>query len=570
MKQKIPNYPIRPIRDLRELIDGSARLYSTRPAFHVKKEGSYQPISYSRLREEIDSLGTALFDRGLARRRVMLIGENCYEWALSYLTVLCGGGVVLPADRELPAEEISHICQYANVSALLYASSLQKKIESCSLPGVQAICFDQIPALVEEGKEMLLRGRDDYLSAEIDPYGMSVLLFTSGTTGVSKGVMLSQHNLCFDIEQCSRMIRVDETDLLLSALPLHHTYECTIGFLLPLYHGASIAYAERLSTIAKNIKEVRATAMICVPLLLETFYKKIWQSAEKNGKAAMMKKAIKANNAAKRLGIDLSRSLFSELHKNFGGRLRLLVSGGAAIKPEVLAGLRDLGIPAIQGYGLTECSPLTAVNTDLAYRDASAGIAIPDGEFKILDPDENGVGEICFRGENVMLGYYENPELTAQVIKDGWFHTGDLGYLDSEGFLYITGRKKNVIVTYNGKNIFPEEIELHLDRSEWIAESMVVGEEGADQETRIKAFLYLNEEKVLSELKQLGLSPDSPEAEKEINRLVGEEINRINLTLSSYKRIRRYVIRKTEFVKTTTRKIRRFDPENQIDDSKPE
>ncbi len=556
-----PNIETRPIRDLREMIDDTTRLFSTRPAFHEKKDGVYTPIPYARLREEIDALGTLLTEEGYLGTRVMVIGENCYEWALSYLTVLCGGGVILPIDKELPSEEISRICEFAHVSLVLHADSVTKKLQD--LPdGVGAIPFSTFPTLIAQGKELLLRGKDGYLRAEIDPEAMSVLLFTSGTTGVSKGVMLSQKNLCFDIEQCAKMIRVYESDILLSALPLHHTYECTVGFLLPLYHGASIAYAEKLSTIAKNLKEVRATAMICVPLLLETFYKKIWQTAEKSGKAEKMRKAIAAGRGIKKLGINLSKSLFTELHKNFGGRLRLLVSGGAAIKPEVLSGLNDLGLTAIQGYGLTECAPLVSVNPIKAPKHASVGLVLPDGAFRILDPDENGVGEILYRGDNVMLGYYESPELTDEVIKDGWFHTGDLGYLDADGYLYITGRAKNVIVTYNGKNIFPEEIELHLDRDSLIAESMVVGEEKEDGETVIKAYLYLNEAEVAAILKENGLSADTPEGARLIEEALAERIRRINLSLPSYKRIRRFVIRKTEFVKTSTRKIRRFDEEN--------
>ncbi len=560
MQKLYPDFKVRPFSDLREMLDDTVRLFATRPAFHEKKDGVYTPITYARLREEIDSLGTYLTENRLLPARVIVIGENCYAWALSYLTILCGGGTVLPLDRDLPGEEIAHICQIAQVDLILHAPSVEKKLTS--LPGsVKTICFDAFPDLTARGRELLLRGKDAFLLAPIDPEKMSVLLFTSGTTGVSKGVMLSQKNLCFDITQCAKMIYVDENDLLLSALPLHHTYECTIGFLLPLSKGASIAYAERLSTIAKNLKEVRATAMVCVPLLLETFYKKIWQAAEKSGKAEKMRKAIAASRKVKRLGINLSRSLFTELRENFGGRLRLLVSGGAAIKPEVLTGLNDLGICAIQGYGLTECAPLVAANPVKVAKAASAGICLPDGEIKILDPDENGIGQILYRGDNVMLGYYQNPELTAQVIQDGWFYTGDLGYLDAQGFLYITGRAKNVIVTYNGKNIFPEEIELHLDRDDLIAESMVVGEEGED-DTIIKAYLYLSPEKVAALLAEEGIAPDTPQAADMICRVALERVREINRTLSSYKRIRRIVIRQEEFVKTTTRKIRRFDPEN--------
>lgn len=563
MKNYYPNYPIHSIRDLREMIDNTARLFPLRAAFLVKSEGSYQPIPYSRFREEIDALGTWMFERGLQGARVAVIGENSYEWSLVYLTVLCGGGVILPIDRELPAEEIRRICEYADVRAVFHSDALTEKFAVSEFPPqCRLIGFSELRTAVAEGKELLLRGRDDYLCAEIDPDGMSVLLFTSGTTGTSKGVMLSQHNLCFVLEQCSRMIRISEEDVLLSVLPLHHTYECTVGFLLPMYHGASVAYAERLGTVARNLREVEATAMICVPLLLESIYRKIWQTAEKNGKAEKMRKAIRLNDSIKRIGMDASRSIFSEMRKSFGGRLRLLVSGGAAVKPEILAGFRALGLPAIQGYGLTECAPLAALNPEKHPRDASAGLPLPDAEVCIDSPDENGVGEICYRGENVMLGYYDNPALTAETIVDGWFHTGDLGYLDSDGFLYITGRKKNVIVTYNGKNIYPEELELHLNRSEWISEALVVGEEDENGETLIRAILYPNAERIDAALTAEGLSLDSPEAEGRIEAWLVEEIGRINLSLPSYKRIRRFSVRDREFVKTSTRKIRRSAEEN--------
>jgi len=566
MKSPYPSIPTRPIENLRSMLDDSVRLFPLRPAFHLRTdEGDFEQISYTRLREEIDLLGSALDECGLTGRRIAVIGENCYGWALSYLTVVCGGGVVLPLDRELCGEEIGRICQVAKVDAILHGASIADRIAAAPLPKETVrIGFDALPLLIERGRELLLQGREGYLLAPIEPDALSVLLFTSGTTGVSKGVMLSQRNLCYTIEQCSKMIAVSEQDLLLSVLPLHHTYECTIGFLLPLYHGASIAYAERLSTVARDLRQVQATAMICVPLLLESFLKKIWQSAEKSGKVDKLRAAIALNRKCKRVGLDLSRSLFSELRKSFGGRLRLLVSGGAAAKPEVLSGLRELGLTAIQGYGLTECAPLTTVNPEKAAKDASAGLCLPDSALRIADPDENGIGEICYRGENVMLGYYENPSLTAEVIRDGWFHTGDLGFLDPEGYLFITGRKKNVIVTRGGKNVFPEEIEEHLCRNEFIAEAMVVGEEEED-DVVIKAYLYPDPDRIAPLLREGGLEGSEPEARQLIRSLLEKQVIQVNRSLSSYKRIRRIVVRSEPFEKTSTRKIRRAAAENRAE-----
>ncbi|MDD6799946.1 MAG: AMP-binding protein, partial [Firmicutes bacterium] len=369
---------------------------------------------------------------------------------------------------------------------------------------------------------------------------------------------LSQRNICFNLSEMCQMAYIGPDDTFLSVLPLHHTYECTCGFLCPLYRGSSIAYCEKLSLITKTMQEVHPTVILCVPLLMDTMYKRIWAGAEKKGVADKLRKAIKLNNALKKVGIDMSGKLFASVHENFGGKLRLLVSGGAAANPEVLKGLRDLGILAIQGYGLTECAPLAAVNRDIFFCDSSAGLATPHGAFDVFEPDQNGIGEIRYKGDNVMLGYYNAPELTAETIRDGWFYTGDSGFIDKDGFVHITGRKKNVIVTHNGKNIFPEEIEEYIARIPLVADSMVVGEEDGD-DLVVKAIIYPNYEEAE---KLISADPDTQEYKDALKKLFYERINEINLTLPPYKRIRRIFIRKNEFDRTTTKKIKRFSEEN--------
>ena len=567
MKQKYVNYEVRPITDIRELLRSSVELYGNLTAFLEKRDGKYQPVTYNEYYRDVRGLGAALYDPARSERRIAVIGENCYMWAVSYMAVVCGLGVVVPIDRESTAEDIKNIVSIAEVDTILHADSVKGKL--AGIEGVQKIAFSDLRRLIEKGAEMLEAGSTAYDGLPIDPYKMTALIFTSGTTGIAKGVMLSHHNIVFDIMEMCKMINVQPEDIFLSVLPLHHTYECTCGFLAVLYRGATIAYCEKLSTIQRNLQETGATVMLVVPLLLETLYKKIWQNAEKSGRAEMLRRAIKINNALKKVGIDLSKKLFAEIHNAFGGRLRLLISGGAAIDPKVLAGLRDLGFHALQGYGLTECAPLAAVNRDTYFKDDAAGLPPPNAWLAIHDPDENGIGEIKYRGDNIMLGYYKMPEATAEVIRDGWLYTGDLGYIDEEGFLHITGRKKNVIVTSNGKNIYPEELEYHLGRDPRVLDSMVVGDTAPDGETVIKAIIYPDYERVNAEIAAKGIPTDnidSPDYRDAVRNLFADMINDLNLKLPTYKRIRKFIIRREDFEKTTTKKIKRHAQAN-LDES---
>ena len=407
--------------------------------------------------------------------------------------------------------------------------------------------------LVESGRNMVLSGNRDFTEAEINPEDMAIILFTSGTTGVSKGVMLSHRNMAAVIMMTQSVILVRTDDIFFSLLPLHHTYECTCGFLIPLYKGASIAYCEGLKYIVKNLGEAKPTIFLGVPAVFENLYKKIWQSARKSGKEDKLKKAMRINAKTKKIGIDLGGMFFKEIRALLGGRMRLMISGGAAINPEVLDGLAAFGIIALQGYGLTEAAPLGALNPDTRANSRSIGRKLPAADIKIDSPDEEGVGEICLKGENIMLGYYGRQDLTDEVLKNGWFYTGDLGYMDKDGYVYLTGRKKNVIIAKNGKNVYPEELEYHLSKVPFIQESMVWSKPSEDgEDIVIVATIVINDE-MFSEM-----TGGAEMTDEEIVKELWKEVDKINLEVPYFKRIKSIVLRKEEFEKNSSKKIKRF------------
>ena len=539
--------------DLREMLDQNAKKFATRPLFYQKVNVEYSPVTYAEFHKDVKSLGAAFVRRGLAGKRIIVTGENSYAWCVAYMSIVCGLGVVIPVDKEIPTEELSNIARISGASAIIYSSKFEYKVAGIGKK-LQKYSFDEVLELCHNKDAYSSEDSEAYedLSIEIDE--MAVLLFTSGTTGVSKGVMLSQRNLCCNIENLAKLVYIDENDVALSVLPLHHVYECTAGFLYPMSRGAAIAHSEGVRYIMKNMREIHPTKMICVPLLLETMYNKMWANIRKKGIEDKVRTIIKATNAIKPevARMAAKRKVFSEIHESLGGRLNLLVSGGAPVDPEILKGLRDFGFNVIQGYGLTECGPLAAVNPDKASKDRSAGVALPGGQLKIVNPDSEGIGEICYRGDNIMLGYYKMPEETKQIKKNGWLYTGDLGYIDEDGYLIITGRKKNIIVTANGKNIFPEELETYLMRSKFIAECVVVG--------------YMNEKKKDYDIvalvypdyayakEALGDNVDDGAIYKEITKAVDE----VNTIVQTYKRIHMTILRTEEFPKNSSRKIKRI------------
>ncbi len=549
---KYQNYPTVVYENLKKMYHVSAEKYGDKAVFMQKENGTYKSISYRQYCADVDALGTALLARGLGGKRIIVTGENCYSWVTAYMAVICGVGVVVPTDKEIPAEEIANIANISEASAVIYSSKIADKIAKID-EKVERIPFESLQSLIDEGMAMLRKGDRRYLDAKIDSHAMSALIFTSGTTGVSKGVMLSHRNICFNLSEMCQMFYIGDQDVFLSVLPLHHVYECTCGFLCQVYRGSTVAFSEGLRYITRNMQEVHPTMILCVPLLLETLYNKVWASIRKQGLEKKVKLGIAATNAIPNAKTRLAakKRIFKDVHKNFGGNLRALISGGAAVDPNVLKGLRDLGLYAYQGYGLTECAPLAALNRDTFYNDKSAGMATPNGVLDIYDMQDDGTGEIRYKGDNIMLGYYNAPELTKEVIRDGWFYTGDLGYMDSHGFLYITGRKKNVIVTYNGKNIFPEELETYLNRTPFVAESVVVG--------------YLNEKKKDYDIVAI-LRPDCERleevygkkyTEKQVDLEMKKAVSEVNCIVQSYKRIETFVLREEEFPKNTSKKIKR-------------
>ncbi len=549
MDAKRPLYEVAQIRDIRDMLTQSIEKFGDKAAFLVKKDGAYAPITYKEFGEDVYALGTALISRGFLGKKIAVIGENRYEWALSYMATVCGVGIIVPMDKELPETEILQLVETAGVDAVFYSPKNAKAVENAPIAHKFNMETD-LPTLLAEGRALLADGNREYMDITIDPEEMRILLFTSGTTSAAKAVMLCHRNIAENIMGMCSMVFIGKDDTFLSVLPLHHTYECTCGFLCLLYRGCTIAYSEGLRYITKNLAETKATMMLGVPLLLETMYNRVWKQAEKSGRAKKLRLGIKLSRALLKVGIDKRREIFKEIHNTLGGHLRMLVAGAAAIDPKVAEGLRDFGIEAIQGYGLTECAPIAALNRDCNYRDAAAGLPLPGVDIKIEDADENGIGEIVIRGKNVMLGYYNNPAATAEVMRDGWFYSGDYGYIDKDGFVYITGRKKNVIVTKNGKNIFPEEIETYLNRAPIVAESMVYGIEQADGDTLVAVMIQPDAE----EAKNLLGENYTKEA---LQKALEEAVAGVNNSLQNYKRVSRVILHEDDFEKTTTKKIKR-------------
>ncbi len=564
----IQKYKVRSVTDLKDMLNQSARLFGDKNAFLVKTcEGNYRGISYRTFKRDVESLGTALMNLGLEDSFIALIGENRYEWCTGYLATVCGTGIVVPLDKELPENEIQNLLSTSKASAVIFPGRLEESFKKMSpfLGHVKYFInmdsrqdegnFLSFERLLEKGANLLDSGNRSFIDAPVDNEVMNMLIFTSGTTGHAKGVMLSHKNICSNITAVLSTVHVDSSDSALSILPVHHTYECSLGFLAMIYSGGTISFNEGLRHISKNLKEVKPTLLFAVPLLLESMYKKIWEQAEKQkGLRAKLKFAILLSNFLLRIfKIDIRRKLFKAIHENVGGRLRLILTGAAAIEPKVSKGFRAFGIKVLQGYGLTECSPLVTGNGDRAFKDASIGLALPGVQVRLDEEGPDGVGEIVVKGNNVMLGYYNNAEATEKVLKDGWFYTGDLGYKDRKGFFYISGRKKNVIVTKNGKNIFPEEVESYLNKSPFIQESLVWGKlDKISGETLVSAQILPNFDFIREKLRLNKPSKD------ECFSIIHSEIKNVNRNMPLYKRIYEFTIREEEFIKTTTKKIKRY------------
>ena len=537
--------------------------------FNPKEE--FKEITFKEFGDDVIALGTALTNKyNLKDERIVIIGETTYNWYVSYMAMLCGVGVAVPVDKELPPNEIENVIERSRATAVIYSTKKKeviKKVEN-NLPRVKyfiqmnsdeklvgrTVGFNTI---LSEGKEMIKAGDDSFIKIEVDPEEFKVLLFTSGTTSNSKGVMLCNRNLAENINAVSAYVNLTEEDRLFSVLPIHHTYESTIGFLVPVAKGSSIAICQGLKHIVPNLKETKPTAMLAVPLLIESLYKKINATIEKSGKAGLVNSMIHVTNALKSVGVDIKRKVFAEIYENLGGNIKYIVSAAAPLDAKIGKWVQDIGICFLQGYGLTETAPITALTPDFDTKIGSAGKAVTCAQLKIDNPNENGEGEILIKSETLMIGYYEDQEATNEVIKvdeegNRWFYSGDVGYLDDDGFLYITGRSKNVIVTQNGKNIYPEEIELMLGNVPEIKECMVYGKEvEGEKELVVSVKVIPNYEKI-----EEGHGKDL--SDEQIYNIIWEKIKEVNHSLTSYKAIKNLEIKKDEFEKTTTMKIKRY------------
>jgi long-chain acyl-CoA synthetase len=564
------------VETLKEIVDRTTDLRPDDPAYMYKNvhDEPFRVMTYGEFRTARDCLGTALINMGLKGSKMAVIGENSHRWVLSYFSIVCGAGVVVPIDRNLERGEIINLLTRADVELIFSSPKMAKTIEGVldEVPTLKHMVIMAAPnddvssflsdsrvttqeALIEKGSGLLLDGMRDYIDAEVKPGDLCTILFTSGTTGLAKGVMLSHMNLAQNVFNMSKYVRVPEHGRVLDVLPMHHAYEMTCTIMTCFYQGVTVVICEGLRYIQKNFVEARCCIMLGVPLIFENIYRKIWNKAAKSGSAAKLRRAI---GISKRFDLRnnpaVTKRMFKSVHSIFGDDLYLLIAGGAAIDPKVIIEFEAMGMPMIQGYGMTENAPIIAVNQDRYGKAASAGKAMPGTEIRIVDKDDSGIGEIICKGPSVMMGYYKDPENTAKTIRDGWLYTGDYGYIDEDGFLYVTGRKKNVIVTKGGKNIFPEEVEYYLLLSEYINEALVYGKHDDVKDDLIcTAILYPD----YAMLQEQGCSTD-----EEVYEKLRQAVDEANAKMPPYKRVKRIEVRDKDFIKTTTLKIKRFEEEN--------
>jgi len=566
-------HKVRSINNIKDLLYSGLEIYGDNTAFKVKNKATniYEPIPYKDYVKEVEALGTYLISIGLKDKSIVIIGENRYEWACSYMSVINGVGRVVPIDKELPENEIINILNACKPTAIIYSGRKSEIIRSIANkilfvkyyigmdlpPKEECEKFFSYEKAIVTGEQLQQDGNKEYTDIEVDSEKPLILLYTSATTSKSKAVQLTHKNLASNLMAMSSVLYIAPTDVFLSLLPLHHTYECTCGFLCPIYRGASIAYCEGLKYITTNLKESKATVMLGVPLLFESMYKKLWKAAEKKGSAKLLKRLISLSNFLLKFKIDLRKTFFKSIYEGLGGYVRMFISGAAGISPEVAKFFRSIGFSFYQGYGLTECSPILALNSDTDFEDAAAGKALPGIDIQIWQSNNEGIGEIIAKGPSIMLGYLNEDKLNEQAFEGGFFHTGDMGYMDERGFVYITGRKKSVIVTKNGKNIYPEEIESLINTSPYVIESMVFGKQiQKNDDLSITISIYPD----LEAIKNTHTNCSKETVEQVLNQLIKAS----NLKLVNYKNIKHLIIRDEEFIKTTTSKIKRYISENTI------
>jgi long-chain acyl-CoA synthetase len=551
------------INSIQEMLILSSKTYGDKTALEDLNETPIQKVTYNQLFENVVKFGKALNKLGLKERdHIAVIGENRVQWGITYLTAMCFNYVIVPIDKNLSHNEILNILHESDSVAIVFSETYEPLLREKGDALLKLKNYISMDHKKEENgfhsMPQLMGNESSALHTlpHISPDDLAEIIFTSGSLGRAKGVMLSQRNLAANLMAMTSMIKMYSTDRFLSVLPIHHTYECTCGFLCPVYTGGSVHYARSLKTVVDDLQKVKATMLLGVPLLYDKMFKKISKGIKEDKiKSKVVPPLMKITDLLQGVGWkDAKKKVFKELHEKFGGSIRIFIAGGAAPDPLVAKGLRELGFTFIQGYGLTETAPILALNRLDNFKDNAAGIPLPGVEIKINNPDSEGIGEIFAKGKNVMLGYYKNPKLTEETFENGWFKTGDLGFIDSDGFLHISGRKKNVIISKSGKNIFPEEIEDILNRNPFIQECLVYGEKDEKQDEIIAVQLVTDAEAFIeySEKNNVAITPEF------IEKTISEAIKQANKELTSYKQIKKFYVRNKEFEKTTTQKIKRY------------
>ena len=567
-KEKI----VQEFKDIKELIYNSAKTYANNIAFVVKhqegKNKTYENITYKMLLEQINALGTKLYSMGFKNKRIAILGRNRYEWTLGHLTSLLGGIISVPLDKDLQVDELENSLIRSKADAIYFDEKYIEKIEEIKNRNntnvKEYICmskiagYDDIHTLKEEGQKLLEEGNKEYISAKIDENAMNILLFTSGTTSKSKAVMLSQKNIASNVYAMQRVEDIKSTDSNLAFLPMHHIFGSTC-LIVMLACGVRTSFPDGLRYVAQNLKEYEVSLFVGVPLLVEAIYNKVVKEIDKQGKTKLIKNAIRVSNFLLKLHIDIRRKLFKPIIDQLGGKMRFVISGGAPLDPKIQKGFIDLGIDMVQGYGLTETSPVIAAENMYKSRTGSIGVPMENVTVEIVNKDDNGIGELRAKGPNVMLGYYENDDETNKVLKDGWFYTGDLGYIDKDGFIFITGRQKNMIVLKNGKKIFPEEIETLVNRIDLVEECMVFGmpDEVDKNDVKLSVKVVYNKDEVIQKYGDISFD--------EIRDIIWDRIkNEVNTTVPRYKHIMNMILTDKELIKTTTKKVKRNEELKEI------
>ena len=551
-------------KDIKGIIYNSAKQYANNIAFILKhkkeKEVTYENVTYKKLLQDINAFGTKLYEMGFKNKRIAIVGRNRYEWVIAHLANVLGGIVSVPLDKELQVDELESCLERSKADVVVFDEKYIENIEEIKRRGntnlQEYICMTEKEGypnfwdLKAQGEKLLKQGQKEYTKVKIDEDKMAILLFTSGTTSKSKAVMLSQHNVASNVYAMLLVEKFLPTDINLAFLPFHHIFGST-EMIVMLASGLATAFPDGLRYVAQNLKEYRVSVFVGVPLLVEAIYKNIEKEVEKQGKTKLINTAKKVSNVLLKFHIDVRKKLFKPILDALGGNMRFVISGGAPLDKRVAKGFNDLGIELVQGYGLTETSPVIAAENAYKKRSGSIGFPMDNVELEIVDKDENGIGELRVKGPNVMLGYYENEEETNKVIRDGWFYTGDLGYMDKDGYIFLTGRQKDMIVLKNGKKVFPEELETLINRLDLVEECIVYGmpDEKDKNDLKLSVKIVYNKEVAKEQY------PNA--TEDELRKVIWEKIKEINKTFPPYKYIKNMILTDEELIKTTTKKVKR-------------